>query len=262
MSKMSSSTKNRIGKTKHGLDSNGNEYNSIDELWSSEFHTSDTDHSNNVDKSKWYNDGARYWQNADNTVDGMLGGLAHLSPIDIYSSQQFIKSLHLSSYNTVLDCGAGIGRVSKNLLCPLFKTVDMVEQDATYVDTAKSYINCSNMRHYYCSGLQSFVPQLNTYDMVWIQWVIGHLDDNDLVKFLRLCTSSLTAGGVICIKENNTRDHISFHVDRDDSSITRSDNLFKQLFDQAGLVLMREMVQLKFPKECFPVKMYALKPNK
>ena len=39
-----------------------------------------------------------------------------------------------------LDCGAGIGRVTKNLLLPLFNTVDMVEQNADFLEEAKNYL--------------------------------------------------------------------------------------------------------------------------
>lgn len=31
------------------------------------------------------------------------------------------------------------------------------------------------------------------YDIVWIQWVIGHLTDNDLIEYLNKCKSNLTA---------------------------------------------------------------------
>ena len=39
-----------------------------------------------------------------------------------------------------LDCGAGIGRVTKNLLLPLFDIVDMVEQNADFLERAKDYL--------------------------------------------------------------------------------------------------------------------------
>ena len=39
-----------------------------------------------------------------------------------------------------LDCGAGIGRVTKNLLLPLFETVDIVEQNPDFVEKAKDFL--------------------------------------------------------------------------------------------------------------------------
>ncbi len=38
------------------------------------------------------------------------------------------------------DCGAGIGRVSKRLLIPLFSEVDLVEQNATFLERSKVYL--------------------------------------------------------------------------------------------------------------------------
>ena len=40
----------------------------------------------------------------------------------------------------VLDCGAGIGRVSKRLLLPLFSEVDLLEQNPTFLEKAKTYL--------------------------------------------------------------------------------------------------------------------------
>ena len=44
------------------------------------------------------------------------------------------------SFSIYLDCGAGIGRVTKNLLLPLFDTVDMVEQNPEFLEKAKDYL--------------------------------------------------------------------------------------------------------------------------
>lgn len=39
-----------------------------------------------------------------------------------------------------LDCGAGIGRVSKRLLLPLFSEVDLVEQNPAFLEKAKTFL--------------------------------------------------------------------------------------------------------------------------
>ena len=59
--------------------------------------------------------------------------------------------------------------------------------------------------------------------------------------------------GVICVKENLSSD--GFIVDRQDSSLTRSDLHFKQIFQRAGCTLLLERQQQNFPKELFKVKM-------
>ena len=52
-------------------------------------------------------------------------------------SSMYCKKVSFSIY---LDCGAGIGRVTKNLLLPLFDTVDMVEQNPDFLEKAKDYL--------------------------------------------------------------------------------------------------------------------------
>lgn len=74
-----------------------------------------------------------------------------------------------------LDCGAGIGRITKRLLLPLFNTVDMVDVTQEFLDKAKTYLGDESKRigNYICKGLQDFVPESGRYDIIWIQWVIG-----------------------------------------------------------------------------------------
>ena len=50
-------------------------------------------------------------------------------------------------------------------------------------------------------------------------------------------------------------------MDHDDSSVTRPDSLFHQIFDMSNLEVVRELEQKKFPRELYQVKMYALKPK-
>ena len=42
----------------------------------------------------------------------------------------------------------------------------------------------------------------HTYDLIWIQWVIGHLIDEDLINFLVKCKKHLSPSGVIFVKDN------------------------------------------------------------
>lgn len=74
-----------------------------------------------------------------------------------------------------LDCGAGIGRITKRLLLPLFNTVDLVDVTQEFLDKAKTYLGEESKRvgNYLCTGLQDFVPESGRYDVIWIQWVIG-----------------------------------------------------------------------------------------
>lgn len=91
-----------------------------------------------------------------------------------------------------VDCGAGIGRVTEHLLLPLFDHVDMIEQSAAHVEEARRRLaSHPHMRHFVVDGLQSASPPVSDYDLVWIQWVVGYLTDDDLVAFFDRCASAL-----------------------------------------------------------------------
>lgn len=51
---------------------------------------------------------------------------------------------------------------------------------------------------------------------------------------------------------------MGFEVDNTDNSVTRSDKHYKELFDKAGLTLIRDEIQKDLPDELFEVRMYAL----
>jgi protein N-terminal methyltransferase len=61
------------------------------------------------------------------------------------------------------------------------------------------------MRNFLVCGLQDFTPAAGAYDVIWMQWVLGHLPDNDLVDLWVRCKSGLKPGGFLVVKENNTR---------------------------------------------------------
>ncbi|CAB1424711.1 unnamed protein product [Pleuronectes platessa] len=158
-----------------------------------------------------------------------------------------------------LDCGAGIGRISKRLLLPLFSTVDLVDVTQEFLDRAKTYLEEDSKRvgHYFCSGLQDFVPERGRYDVIWIQWVIGHLTDAHLVEFLRRCQGALRPNGLILIKDNMSYEGVV--PDEVDSSVCRELPMVRGLVSRAGLRIVHEEQQLDFPKEIYQVHTLALR---
>ncbi|SCZ97404.1 BZ3500_MvSof-1268-A1-R1_Chr4-2g07192 [Microbotryum saponariae] len=106
------------------------------------------------------------------------------------------------------------------------------------------------------------------YDLCMIQWCIGHLSDAELVEFLKRSRKALRQDdrgcqGYIILKENVCKDTegagAGFLFDDDDSSVTRSDKVFKNIFADAGLDVLRQETQQGFPKELFPVIAYVLR---
>lgn len=68
----------------------------------------------------------------------------------------------------------------------------------------------------------------------------------------------LKQNGVIIIKENVTSTD-DLELDRQDSSVTRSMSLFRQIFDNANLDCYRVVKQQHFPKGLYSVYMFVLK---
>jgi len=51
-----------------------------------------------------------------------------------------------------LDCGSGIGRITKHLLSRYFTKVDLVDQDPKFIDEAKKLFQNNENIGFYCSG--------------------------------------------------------------------------------------------------------------
>ncbi|XP_021845343.1 alpha N-terminal protein methyltransferase 1 isoform X2 [Spinacia oleracea] len=223
-------------------------------------------------KIDWYRNGVGYWQEVDASVDGVLGGYGHITDADIKGSEVFLNSLlsdplldkGRSRHLVALDCGSGIGRVTKNLLIRYFNEVDLLEPVPHFLEAARQSLVLEGVTdtdehramNFYCVPLQEFTPDSGRYDVIWVQWCIGHLTDDDFISFFKTAKAGLKPGGFFIVKENTARN--GFVLDKQDCSITRSDLYFKELFRRCGLHLYKVKDQKEFPRELFQVKMYAL----
>jgi protein N-terminal methyltransferase len=213
------------------------------------------------DSPKWYEKAQEYWKQVDSNIEGMLGGYGTLTDIDAQGSKRFIADFvdkGLLKTNRACDCGAGIGRVTQTFLIHYYQHVDLVELTEKFLEQAKVEFEILGYHERITcipSGLQDFHPEKGKYDLIWCQWVLSQLTDRDLVEFLIRCKESLH-GGYIGIKENVAPAGILY--DDQDSSCTRSDYLWKMVFEAAGLTIFKEQVQIGFPKTIYEVKMYLL----
>ncbi|XP_050543784.1 N-terminal Xaa-Pro-Lys N-methyltransferase 1 [Daktulosphaira vitifoliae] len=211
-----------------------------------------------------YNTSKNYWSNTPASLDGMLGGFAKLTIPDIKESNVFLKNLFKMkngpSNLRALDCGAGIGRISKQLLTKHFTYVDLLEQDKKFVEKAQIILQGTNVVNFYCASLQDFSPNNNIkYDVIWIQWVLGYITNEDLIKFLKKCCMLLNKNGVIVIKENISSSEEG-DVDAIDSSVTRSIDSFCNIYQEANLKCITRKTQQNFPKGMYKVETFALQP--
>lgn len=228
-------------------------------------------------KGSWRSKGKEYWRASAPTVNGMLGGFESVDKADIAETLVVLGQLLAGRVEGVprtpmrptfaVDCGAGIGRVTRFALAKHFEKVDIVEQDEHFIKASEKYLRDveGHIGQRLCVGLQDFDPQKavgdsNGYNLVWIQWVVLYLSDTEFVEFLVRCKKALNGmdkGAAIVVKDNITHTN-RFWVDMQDGSIIRSDLHMRTIFKRAGLKLVAARKQPNLPKNLFPVKTYIL----
>ncbi|KAF3157731.1 Alpha N-terminal protein methyltransferase 1 [Orbilia oligospora] len=212
-----------------------------------------------------------YWTAIPSTVSGMLGGYPQVSRVDLQTSSNFLAKLKPSMGVPVdgvrrgVDCGAGIGRITKGLLLKHMDVVDIVEPVSKFTEELLLSTDLpttgGKIGEVFNVGLESWEPEEGRYWCIWHQWCLNHLTDTDLTSYLLRCSKALTPGGLIFVKENNSNNFEDV-FDAEDSSVTRTDENFRRIFGEAGLVVVKSELQRGFPERLhlFPVRMYALRP--
>ncbi|VDK42102.1 unnamed protein product [Taenia asiatica] len=225
----------------------------------------------------FYIKSAKYWSGVDATVNGMLGGLSQVHRPDIAGSKSILARFGPSLREYALDCGAGIGRVTKHLLLPHFTTVDMVEMTEKFLDASTAYIgppDADRVGNRFCCTLQDFTPQKGHYDIIWVQWVIGHLTLPATVEFLHRCAAGLrpcncaaastaTAAvrrSVIVLKDN-VYSGAKSDFDEVDSSFMRTHDELLEVFRKAKLRVLLDERQTNMPSYICPVYAFVLVPQ-
>lgn len=236
-----------------GSDTKGHQYETTDDMWKNELQGDLYD-----SKTGWYGKAIAYWEKTPATVDGVLGGFQSVHDPDIQESRAFIESLPDRGTARALDCGAGIGRISKALLTKMYGITDLLEPVPHMLEKAKEELAGLPAGEFILSSMEKATFAENTYDLIVIQWAAIYLTDDDFVRFFNQCKRALTPQGYIFFKENVSSSN-EFLVDKDDSSLTRSDAHYKALFEKADVRVVKEDFQLEWPKNLMKVKMYALK---
>ncbi|KAI4261818.1 MAG: hypothetical protein L6R42_002991 [Xanthoria sp. 1 TBL-2021] len=198
-----------------------------------------------------------YWNAVPATANGMLGDILrkypHISRIDLRGSLNFLAKVRRRAdgltERELLDrgvhCGAGIGRVTAGFLSKVCRVVDVVEPVEKFAKVAREMILTGEGR-----------------DVIWNQWCLGHLTDEELKQFLTRCKTALKGGGWIVVKENMSTNLEGKDIfDEEDSSVTRTHEKFQTLFQDAGLLLVKTELQTGFPKQLLPVRFYGLQSH-
>ncbi|KAL2089472.1 hypothetical protein ACEWY4_014160 [Coilia grayii] len=215
-------------------------------------------------EKQFYYRAHQFYQDVPASEEGMMGDFVELSEVDLEGSRQFLKQFvggpGKAGTRRALDCGCGIGRVSKGVLFPLFETMEMCDMMEEFLLHAhEEYLgdDADRVESYYCYNLKDFMPPPKRYDVIWIQWVACHLTDKDLMEFLMRCKASLRPNGVIVIKDNMARQGCK--LDPADSSIIRHLDIMKSIIQKAGLEVLDVQKQEGFPEIMVPIWMIAMR---
>uniref|UniRef100_A0A672ZW84 Methyltransferase like 11B n=1 Tax=Sphaeramia orbicularis TaxID=375764 RepID=A0A672ZW84_9TELE len=214
-------------------------------------------------EKQFYYRAQKFYEDVPASEEGMMGDFVEISNVDLEGSRQFLKRFGPGKAGThcALDCGSGIGRVSKGVLLPVFEKLELADMMEHFLLHAhEEYLgeDADRVETYYCFNLQEFTPPKNKYDVIWMQWVACHLTDKDLMNFLFRCRKSLRPNGVIILKDNMARQGCK--LDPIDSSISRHLDIMKVIIAKAGLEILAVQHQEGFPEIIMPVWMIAMKP--
>ncbi|XP_071769546.1 N-terminal Xaa-Pro-Lys N-methyltransferase 2 [Centroberyx gerrardi] len=214
-------------------------------------------------EKQFYYRAQQFYEDVPASEEGMMGDFVEISHVDLEGSRQFLKRFlgpGKAGTHCGLDCGSGIGRVTKGVLLPVLEKMEMVDMMEHFLLHAhEEYLgdDADRIETYYCFNLQEFTPPSKKYDVIWMQWVACHLTDKDLMNFLIRCKKSLRPNGVIIMKDNMARQGCK--LDPIDSSIIRHLDIMRDIIFKAGLEVLAVEKQEGFPEVIVPVWMVAMK---
>lgn len=232
-----------------------------------------TDSNTTADSKINHAESLKYWNSVPATTGSMLGEFPSVSRIDLQGSKTFLAKIRRlipgvqseGKFHQGVDCGAGVGRVTEGFLSHVCDVVDAVEPVAKFTQVMKD----SQLKRdgilgtIYTRGLENWTPE-KKYDLIWVQWCVGHLTDSQLIDYTVRCRKALTETGLMVLKENLST-HFSGQdmYDSEDSSVTRTDAKFRQVFEAAGMEIVKSELQKGFPPSfnLLPVQFYALRPK-
>eukprot|EP00741_Cyanophora_paradoxa_P008348 tig00001299_g8075.t1 len=221
--------------------------------------------SRTTEEEQQYGESKQFWSTIKANDDGVMAGYSHISKLDTDTTLAFTRELmklppgEPTQPRVAIDCGAGVGRVTKGVLVHDFTEIDVLEQEARFLDKARENLKDSKRKiNFIQQGMHEFAFEAQRYDLVLIDWSAGYLTDEDLVDLLTRARFGLKAGGALVFKDNVARERFQ---DGKDKQRIRDDATLKALFEKAGYKLLAEKVQEGFPAEIVPVKMYGLRPE-
>ena len=243
-----------------GIDDAGNFYNCHGDLTKTQLLCREEYYQAN---DKWWLDGGYGGRTDDEAMIGDGGGLDDgaegLAFLDRLLARQKLDATYNSSLrnsskrrgSVAVDLGAGVGRITKLVLLKRFDEIRLVEANEGLSKRSKVYLGRKRVSrciftncHLQDISADDVIEWGQPADLMWIQWTLQYLTDDDAIDCLRTLAGGLQPDvGVLVVKENrpfgNARED-RFQMDTPGGGnnrydITRPDVHHRLLFQRAGL---------------------------
>ncbi|KAK9823131.1 hypothetical protein WJX72_000488 [[Myrmecia] bisecta] len=209
--------------------------------------------------ANWYGVAKAHWDRQPATQEGVMPQPGNFSAEDAADSLEFVNAVMSelrptrSENFTALDVGAGYGRVTKDVLANFCTDVDLLDASAPLLAAARELLaeirDQSRVRlNFIEAGMQNVTLARDRYDLIWMQWSIGYLTDDDALAFLEQCQRALKPEGIIIAVETATWVNWQVQVD---ASISRSERYLLKLFHRGGFKVYKSQVQQVLEKYRF-----------
>lgn len=221
----------------------------------------------------WTARGARYWESQPADMVGMTGDPENVkgggvSRPDIEFSRKALQDALKAArkvrkggkkvFKTALELGAGIGRVTKGVLMDFCGHIHLVDFKKFLQEAKKSLPRAGCRFTFHHSSMQKFQIKVNTFDLIWCQWLLMYLTDADAVGLLKRASAGLADDGLFIVKENVPEAKRTQFEDAEDRTwtrkagkgkeggpvcLTRTQKHFEHLFKRANLQICGSRLQ-------------------
>ena len=226
------------------------------------------------EKVNWYKKREAHWASKEPVLLSVLGGFEKSHLPDVKCSCELLNGLILTKQlkpGNALDLAAGIGRVTEFVLCNFFKEIDLVEKDKKFIDKCKvKFSSNDKIKKIYMESLENFKFE-RKYDLIWMQWCLENLEDEDLEPFVKKCYDNLNEDGIIIVKENlynvegegeeeeeEEEDNYQFKYSELDYSKQRPDAFYINLFIKNKFKIKLHFLNPNWPEDMMPLCVYVL----
>ena len=180
------------------------------------------------------------WNDHPTDYESIIGLKPENQTIDIQETLQAIEEVRTSiglEMKRAADCGAGVGRVTKEALVKVFDKVDVYERSPKLLDAARQNLRDDPHAGDFVQTDLVDIEFAHDYDLVFVSGVLSYLNEEQVVGFLQKARQSLRPGGLFFLKEQVTTKY-AFIFDAAPVEMFRSLEFMVFLFDLAGFELV------------------------